>query len=315
MLNLAIVVPCFNEEEALPETNAQLITFLNTLINERKISRFSKIYYVDDGSFDNTWKTIKELTSLNNEQISGLKLSSNYGHQNALIAGLFNSNEDIVITLDADLQDDIEIIRDMIDKNLEGFDIVYGVRNKRDTDSFFKRVSAHLFYSLMNILGTKVIKNHADFRLLNRKCIEHLKRFREVSLFLRGVIPLIGLKSTNVYYSRKIRNQGKSKYPLKKMLNFAIDGITSFSIVPLRIVTLTGLIIFLISFIMSLYVLLLWFFTDKALPGWSSIVLPMYFLGGIQVLFLGVIGEYLGKIYQEVKDRPRFIIEKMTPKL
>ena len=314
MLNLGIIVPCLNEEEALPETNKQLVNMLNSLNNSGKISLSSKIYYVDDGSSDHTWKIIEELSSSDSNQIIGLKLSRNYGHQNALIAGLFNADGDAFITLDADLQDNVKTIEKMIDKYLEGFDIVYGVRDNRDTDSLFKRLSASLFYSLMNTLGTKVIKNHADFRLLSRKSVKHLKNFREVSLFLRGIIPLIGLKSATVYYSRNKRHKGKSKYPLAKMLNFAVNGITSVSVAPLRLVTLIGLIIFLISVIMSLYVLALWFFTSNALPGWSSIVLPMYLLGGIQVLFLGIIGEYLGKIYEEVKDRPRYIIEKHSPK-
>ena len=315
MLNLGIVVPCLNEEEALPQTNKKLISMLNDLVSSGKISPLSQIYYIDDGSSDNTWEIIENLSTSNNNQIRGLKLSRNFGHQNALIAGLFNADGDALISLDADLQDDIKAVETMIDKYLEGFDIVYGVRSKRNTDSTFKRVSANLFYSLMDILGTKIIKNHADFRLLSRKSIEQLKNFREVSLFLRGIVPLIGSNATIVYYNRDSRYKGKSKYSLKKMLNFAIDGITSFSVAPLRVVTLTGLIIFLISVVMSFYVLFLWFFTGRTLPGWSSIVLPMYFLGGIQVLFLGIMGEYLGKIYQEVKNRPRFIIEKHSPKL
>ena len=314
MINLSIIVPCFNEEDALPETNKKLNGILEKLINSNKILSSSKIYYVDDGSLDNSWTLITNMTEAN-KNINGIKLSRNFGHQNALIAGLFNAEGDAFITLDADLQDDEETIELMLDKFSEGFDIVYGARSKREADSPFKRITANLFYYLMNILGTKIIKNHADYRLLSRESVEHLKKFREVGLFLRGIVPLIGLKSTIVYYERKTRKKGKSKYPFKKMLNFAVDGITSFSVAPLRLVTLTGLIIFLISFLMGFYVLFLWFFTDKSLPGWSSIVLPMYFLGGIQVLFLGVIGEYLGKIYQEVKDRPRYIIEKITPKL
>jgi len=313
MLNIGIIVPCFNEEEVLTETNRRLIDIINNLSYLQKISSNSKIYYVDDGSSDNTWELIESLCVNNRNQISGIKLSRNYGHQNAIIAGLFNAHGDALITLDADLQDDVETIEAMVDKHLSGFDIVYGVRSKRDTDSLFKRLSASLFYSFMQVLGTKVIKNHADFRLLSRQSVDHLRNFREVSLFLRGIVPLIGLKSSIVYYSRDKRYLGKSKYPLKKMLNFAVDGITSFSIAPLRLVSLIGLIIFTISVIMSAYVFFLWLFTNSALPGWSSIVLPMYLLGGIQVLFLGVIGEYLGKIYEEVKDRPRFIIEKKLP--
>jgi len=313
VLNLGIIVPCFNEEEALPETNNRLIEIINNLSRLRKISPSSKIYYIDDGSTDNTWSLIESLSVSNSNNISGIKLSRNFGHQNALIAGLFNAEGDALITLDADLQDDVNTIEKMIDEHLNGFDVVYGVRNKRETDTIFKLLSANLFYSIMKILGTKVIKNHADYRLLSRSSINSLKKFREVSLFLRGIIPLIGLNSTIVYYSRNKRLQGKSKYPIKKMINFAVDAITSFSIVPLRIVTFVGLIIFALSVIMSIYVFFLWLFTNRALPGWSSIVLPMYLLGGIQVLFLGIIGEYLGKIYNEVKDRPRFIIEKQTP--
>ena len=313
MLNLGIIVPCFNEEETLTETNKRLIEIINNLIHLRKISSNSKIYYVDDGSSDTTWKIIESLSISNNKHISGIKLSRNFGHQNALIAGLFSAQGDALISLDADLQDDVNTIEAMIDEHLNGFDIVYGVRSERTTDSLFKRLSASLFYSFMQALGTKVIKNHADFRLLSRESVDYLKNFREVSLFLRGIVPLIGLKSTIVYYSRDKRYLGKSKYPLKKMLNFAVDGITSFSIAPLRLVSLIGLFIFTISIIMSAYVFFLWLFTNSALPGWASIVLPMYLLGGIQVLFLGIIGEYLGKIYEEVKDRPRFIIEKQLP--
>ena len=312
MLKLGIIVPCYNEEEVLPETNKQLIEIINSLIQLGKISSSSRVYYVDDGSTDGTWRLIESLSIANSNHIAGIKLSRNYGHQNALIAGLFSVEEDALITIDADLQDDVNAIESMVNKHLEGFDIVYGVRNKRKNDTIFKRITANLFYSLMQTLGAKIVKNHADFRLLSRNSINSLKKFREVSLFLRGIVPLIGLNSTTVYYSRDKRLLGQSKYPTRKMLNFAVKGITSFSIVPLRVVTITGLLIFILSLIMSAYVLLLWLFTDKALPGWSSIVLPMYLLGGIQVLFLGILGEYLGKVYEGVKNRPRFIIEKRT---
>lgn len=312
MINLSIIIPCFNEEDALPETNRKLIEIVDKLIKKNKISLNSKIYYIDDGSSDNSWPLIVSMSEKNNK-INGIKLSRNFGHQNALIAGLFNAEGDAFITLDADLQDDVETIEKMIDQFSSGFDIVYGVRNKRELDSSFKRISANLFYLLMKILGTEVIKNHADFRLLSKTSVDSLRQFREVGLFLRGIVPLIGSNSSVVYYKRKKRASGASKYPFKKMLNLAIDGITSFSVAPLRLVTITGLIIFVISISMSIYVFFLWLLTDEALPGWSSIVLPMYLLGGIQVLFLGIIGEYLGKIYKEVKDRPRFIVEKKFP--
>ena len=312
MFKLGIIVPCYNEEEVLPETNKRLIEIINSLIQLGKISSSSRIYYVDDGSTDGTWSLIESLSIADSAHIAGIKLSRNYGHQNALIAGLFSAEEDALITIDADLQDDVNAIESMVDKHLAGFDIVYGVRNKRKTDTIFKRLTANLFYSLMQMLGAKVVKNHADFRLLSRNSINSLKKFREASLFLRGIVPLIGLNSTTVYYSRDKRLLGQSKYPMRKMLNFAVKGITSFSIVPLRVVTITGFLIFIISLIMSAYVMWLWLFTNNALPGWSSIVLPMYFLGGIQVLFIGIVGEYLGKVYEEVKNRPRYIIEKHT---
>ncbi len=312
MLKLGIIVPCYNEEEALPETNRRLIEVINNLVRLGKITTDSMIFYVDDGSTDGTWQLIESLIIVNSLHISGIKLSRNYGHQNAIIAGLFSAAGDALITIDADLQDDVNAIEAMIDKYLAGSEIVYGVRNNRESDSVFKRLTASIFYSVMKILGAEVVKNHADFRLLSRNAINSLQEFREVSLFLRGIVPLIGLSSATVHYSRDRRLLGQSKYPLRKMLNFAVDGITSFSIVPLRIVTITGLFIFILSLIMSTYVMFLWLFTDDALPGWSSIVLPMYLLGGVQVLFLGIFGEYLGKIYGEVKDRPRYIIEKRT---
>lgn len=314
MLKLGIIVPCYNEEEALPETNRRLIEVINNLVRLGKITTDSMIFYVDDGSSDGTWQLIESLSIVNSLHISGIKLSRNYGHQNAIVAGLFSAAGDALITIDADLQDDVNAIEAMIDKYLAGSEIVYGVRNNRESDSVFKRLTASIFYSVMEILGAEVVKNHADFRLLSRNAINSLQEFREVSLFLRGIVPLIGLSSATVHYSRDRRLLGQSKYPLRKMLNFAVDGITSFSIVPLRIVTITGLFIFILSLIMSTYVMFLWLFTDDALPGWSSIVLPMYLLGGVQVLFLGIFGEYLGKIYGEVKDRPRYIIEKRTIK-
>jgi polyisoprenyl-phosphate glycosyltransferase len=314
VLKLGIIVPCYNEEEALPETNRRLIEVINNLVRLGKITTDSMIFYVDDGSSDGTWQLIESLSIVNSLHISGIKLSRNYGHQNAIVAGLFSAAGDALITIDADLQDDVNAIEAMIDKYLAGSEIVYGVRNNRESDSVFKRLTASIFYSVMEILGAEVVKNHADFRLLSRNAINSLQEFREVSLFLRGIVPLIGLSSATVHYSRDRRLLGQSKYPLRKMLNFAVDGITSFSIVPLRIVTITGLFIFILSLIMSTYVMFLWLFTDDALPGWSSIVLPMYLLGGVQVLFLGIFGEYLGKIYGEVKDRPRYIIEKRTIK-
>lgn len=311
-MKLAIVSPCFNEEEVLPETVKQLDKLLENLIATNKISSDSRIYFIDDGSRDETWSLI-EKASESNPHIIGIKLARNVGHQNALLAGLFLAQGDAVVSIDADLQDDISVIEEMVAKWNEGYQIVYGVRKERKTDTVFKRKTAELFYTTMKKLGADVIHNHADYRLMSRNAIEALKKFREVNLFLRGMVPLIGLKQTCVYYARNERFAGESKYPLRKMLAFAWQGITSFSIMPLRIISYMGFVVFLGTLILSLWVFIAKTIGNQAVPGWASTVLPIYLLGGIQIFCIGIIGEYLGKIYSETKARPRYVIEKISP--
>ena len=308
---IAIVVPCYNEEEVLPETRRRMGGLLDDLITKKQISEDSAITFVDDGSRDKTWQMIEVFTH-ETRRICGIKLSRNRGHQNALLAGLFTAEGDAVISIDADLQDDIEAIREMIQKFREGADIVFGVRKRRTTDTFFKRATARLFYRLMNSLGAESIPDHADYRLMSRRAIESLKQYREVNLYLRGIIPLIGFRSEIVYYDRAQRLAGESKYPLRKMISLALTAITSFSIVPLRLITFPGFVVFAISLLVSLWVVWTRFFSHAAVPGWASIVLPMYFLSGIQILSIGIIGEYLGKAYAETKARPRYFIEKVA---
>lgn len=310
-MELCIVVPCYNEEEVLSESAKQMSAKLEQLITENKISKNSKVVFVDDGSKDRTWEIIEQL-SAQSELIEGLKLARNRGHQNALLAGLLTVKGDALISIDADLQDDLNAIDAMVDAYLDGADVVYGVRNCRETDTWFKRTTAQFFYSLMSKLGVDSVYNHADYRLMSRRAIEGLKEFEEVNLFLRGLVPLIGYKSTTVEYKRNERFAGESKYPLKKMLSFALDGITSFSIAPLRLISTIGFITFFISLLLAGWAITVKVFFDSAVPGWTSTVLPLTILAGIQILCTGVIGEYLGKIYNEVKKRPRFIIEKNT---
>jgi polyisoprenyl-phosphate glycosyltransferase len=293
----------------LPETSSRMTAVLQRLIADGKISTDSQIYFVDDGSRDSTWQCIKQLAR-ENGHISGIKLSRNRGHQNALIAGLFHAEGDALISIDADLQDDINAISAMVDKFVAGSEVVYGVRKRRDTDRAFKRVTAIAFYRLLSALGAESLPNHADYRLMSRRAIECLKQFREINLYLRGMIPLIGFGSDIVYYERVSRFAGESKYPLNKMIGLALDAITSFSVVPLRLIALAGFAVFFVSMLVTIWVLWAKFFTDQTVPGWASIVLPMYFLGGIQIFCLGVIGEYLGKLYSEIKSRPRFFIEE-----
>ena len=309
-MNIGVIVPCYNEEAVLGETAARLTALLNQLIKKEKISKMSKIWFIDDGSNDRTWHIIERL-SASNGYISGIKLSRNVGHQNALLAGLSTVDGDAIASVDADLQDDIVCIEKMIDEWRGGAEIVYGVRKKRSTDTVFKRLTALTFYQLMRWMGVEIVFNHADFRLMSRRAIECLKEFREINLFIRGIVPLIGFKSSVVYYERNKRFAGESKYPLKKMLAFAFDGITSFSVVPLRMITFIGFLLFTVSTLMSGWVIIIKWFGERAVPGWASTVLPMYFIGGIQILCIGIIGEYLGKIYTEVKNRPRYIIEKI----
>jgi glycosyltransferase involved in cell wall biosynthesis len=309
---LDIVVPCYNEEEALPETHRQLAVVLDGIRRSNRISPSSKICYVDDGSQDRTWNLIKELCS-REAGVVGIRLSRNFGHQAALLAGLMTARGDAVVSVDADLQDDISVIPQMVDEFLAGHEVVYGVRRQRSTDTAFKRNSALLYYSLLKRLGVEIIHNHADYRLLGRRAIEALKEFTEVNLFLRGIVPLIGFNSTMVYYDRKERHAGVSKYNLRKMLRLAFDGITSFSAAPLRWVSFLGVLIFVASLGMAAWVLGIRIFTLRAVPGWASSVIPIYFLGGIQLLCLGVIGEYVAKGYIESKRRPRFLICETTP--
>lgn len=309
MFQLSIVVPCYNEEDVLVYTNEQLMALLNRLMVLRKINETSCVYYVDDGSMDRTWQIIDKFTQENNN-VGGLKLSRNRGHQYALLAGLLTVPGDVLVSMDADLQDDIGAIEKMIDAHAGGHDIVYGVRDDRSSDTFFKRRSAEYFYRVMSFLGVDMIHNHADYRLMSRRAIDALHCYREVNLFLRGIIPLVGFESSIVYYKRSERIAGESKYSLRRMLSLAWEGITSMSVVPLRMVTAMGAFVFIFTVLMSLFVVATRLFTNKALPGWASIVLPIYLLGGIQILCIGILGEYLGKIYKEVKSRPRFIIEK-----
>lgn len=309
-IKLYMVIPCYNEEAVLAETSRRMLDVFGRMQKENLISHDSRIVFVDDGSRDNTWNMIDELVQ-KNETIRGIKLSRNCGHQNALMAGLMTVKEecDCAISIDADLQDDIEIIPDMVKKFREGCDIVYGVRNSRKTDTFFKRSTAQAFYRLMVSMGVGIVPDHADYRLMSRRALESLSQFSEVNLFLRAMVPLCGYKSDKVYYERHERFAGESKYPLKKMLAFAMDGITSFSITPIRLISSLGAVICVISLIIFIYTIYTKFF-GRTEAGWTSLMASIWFLGGVQLLSVGLIGEYIGKIYREVKHRPRFIIEK-----
>ncbi|WP_052646778.1 glycosyltransferase family 2 protein [Paenibacillus terrae] len=306
---LTLVIPCFNEEEVLPETISRLTVILEELVECQLISKHSKMLFVDDGSRDKTWEIIASYNQ-NNPFVSGLKLAKNAGHQNALLSGLMEAKEtsDCVISVDADLQDDLNAIREFIIKFNEGYDIVYGVRESRSTDTFFKRSTAQGFYRVMSKMGVNIVYNHADYRLMSKRVLQELSNFKEVNLFLRGLVPLIGYKSTEVYYDRHERFAGESKYPLKKMLAFAFDGITSFSITPIRLISAVGFSMFGISLLITVYTII-----SKLLGttvwGWSSLMLSIWFIGGLQLVALGLIGEYIGKIYKEVKQRPKYIIE------
>ncbi|WP_262397625.1 glycosyltransferase family 2 protein [Zongyangia hominis] len=304
-----IVVPCYNEQEVLHETAKRLTAKLQDLISRQKIASDSRMLFVNDGSRDATWEIIEELCQ-DNGLVCGIKLSRNRGHQNALLAGLMTAKElcDCAISMDADLQDDIEAVDKFLEQYAAGCDVVYGVRSKRDTDTFFKRNSARGFYKFMKALGVDIVEDHADYRLLSRRALEGLSEFDEVNLFLRGIVPLIGFKSGTVTYERHERFAGESKYPLKKMLAFAFDGITSFSVKPIRLITTLGFVIFFVSILVLLYSLIVWLL-GKTVTGWTTLAASIWLIGGIQLLCLGVIGEYIGKIYGEVKHRPRFIIE------
>ncbi|MBQ9255293.1 MAG: glycosyltransferase family 2 protein [Bacteroidales bacterium] len=307
---LYIVVPCYNEKEVLRETAKRLKEKIYTLSDKNLISKESKILFVNDGSKDNTWEIIKSLHE-EDKVFSGVCLSKNRGHQNALLAGLMTAKDyaDVVISMDADLQDDINAVDDMIEKYSEGFDIVYGVRSSRKTDTFFKRNTALLFYKMMNLLGAETVYNHADYRLMTKRALEGLAEFEEVNLFLRGLVPMIGYKTTTVEYERAERFAGESKYPFKKMLAFAIDGITSLSIKPITLITRLGLFISCISLFALIYTLIKYFLNQTVL-GWSSLMASVWLLGGLQLFAIGIIGEYIGKIYKETKRRPRYIISE-----
>jgi len=310
MSKLAIVVPCFNEEEILEDTVKQLSVVLSDLIIKKKIASDSFMLLVDDGSRDKTWDLI-EAAHFTSKYVKGLKLAGNVGHQNALLAGLLKAKEtaDITISIDADLQDDIAVIEQMVDLSDSGCDIVYGVRSGRQTDSFFKRTTAQGFYKFQRLMGVKSVYNHADFRLMSRRAVESLEQFKERNLFLRGLVPSIGYKSDCVYYERKDRMAGESKYPLKKMLSFAFDGITSFSTKPMTFIMATGVSMIIFAFIMAIYSLFR-HHNGNVVTGWTSLWLALWFIGGIVTFSIGVVGEYIGKIYLEVKERPRYIIEK-----
>jgi glycosyltransferase involved in cell wall biosynthesis len=303
---LYLVVPCYNEEEVLPETARRLEEALTGLMEAGKCSPDSRILFVNDGSRDRTWSLIEQLHETQ-PHVCGLRLSRNRGHQNALLAGLMAAKElaDCVISLDADLQDDISVLGEFLDKYHDGCDVVYGVRKNRDTDTSFKRITAQGFYRFMQLMGVDVVYNHADYRLMSRRALEGLAEYQEVNLFLRGIVPLIGYRSDYVYYDRHERFAGESKYPLKKMLSFAVEGITSFSVRPLRIISTVGIIIALLSGFGLLYALISKL-CGWAVPGWTAIVSSIWLLGGIQLFCLGVVGIYIGKIYNEVKGRPRF---------
>lgn len=307
---LTIVVPCYNEEEVLPETKVRLLALLDDMIKAEKISEDSRILFVNDGSKDITWSLIEEYHK-EDKRITGLKLAKNAGHQNALFAGLMKAKEDsdILVSVDADLQDDINVIKEMVDKYHEGNDIVYGVRKERKTDTFFKRTTALAFYKVMDFMGANTIYNHADFRLMSKRAVEHLAEFDERNLFLRGMVPLIGYQTAEVYYDRTERFAGESKYPLKKMIALAIDGITSFSVKPMTMISGVGITFVFISILAAIYSLIS-FFTGNVVPGWTSLILSVWFLGGMILLSIGIVGQYIGKIYIEVKHRPRYNIEK-----
>ena len=310
---LYIVVPCYKEQEVLPETSRRLREKMRQLMDEGKISRRSRVMFVNDGSSDNTWAIISELHEKEPEMFSGVNLSRNRGHQNALLAGLLTAvnDADMIVSMDADLQDDINAVDEMVDDYHKGYDVVYGVRSKRETDTFFKRFTAESFYKILNAMGAEVVFNHADYRLMSARVLHEFANFKEVNLFLRGMVPLVGFKSTSVAYERHERIAGESHYPLSKMLSLAFDGITSLSVKPIRFITGFGVIVALISFIG-----VIWAIVEALLgatvSGWASMTSIICFVSGVQLICLGVIGEYIGKIYMETKRRPRYIISDRT---
>ena len=310
MTKLYLAIPCYNEEEVLRDSAEKLNNKYNEMMAEGKISPDSKIVFIDDGSKDKTWSTISELHK-ENPVFQGIKLTRNRGHQNALLCGLMTLKDkaDAVISIDADLQDDINVFDEMVEKYENGCDVVYGVRSKRATDTFFKRFTAEAFYKILNKMGAKVIFNHADFRLMSKRALEAFSMYKETNIFLRGMVPLVGYKSDVVKYERAERLAGESKYPLKKMLALAWEGITSLSIQPIRMITWLGAIIFAISLVIIVYSLVR-FLIGATVSGWASTLCSIWALGGLQLLAIGVIGEYIGKIYLETKRRPRYIVEE-----
>lgn len=309
MNKLCIVVPCYNEEQALPYTNAELTKIVDRLVQSQKIDKTSFILYVDDGSRDSTWTMIENFRTQFSD-VFGLKLARNTGHQNALTAGLLTAMNyaDMVISIDADLQDDVSVMEEMVDKYLQGNDIVYGVRKRRDTDTLFKKFSALSFYRLMQLMKINIVYNHADYRLMSKRALEQFSLYKERNLFLRGIVPLIGYPSVTVKYDRKSRVAGKSKYSLSKMFSMAFEGITSFSIQPIRMITDLGMIIVLCSICAAIYAFYS-YLTKSVVAGWTSTILSIWFIGGVQLISVGLIGTYVGKIYVEVKERPRYAIE------
>ena len=312
MDRLAIVVPCYNEEEVLKIASKALREVLDDLIQKEKIANDSFILFVNDGSKDRTWELIEEEHAAYPVQVKGVKLAGNVGHQFALTAGLITAKDmsDVTVSIDADLQDDVKVIEEMIDKFHAGNDIVYGVRSERKTDTFFKRVTAQGFYKVMAMMGVKTVYNHADFRLMSKRAVEQFSNYKETNLFLRGMVPLIGYQTDCVYYERKERVAGESKYPLKKMLALAFNGITSFSIKPISMITGLGSVI-IFGCVLAVVYALISYFTGNVVEGWTSLIISIWFLGGVQLLAIGLVGQYIGKIYIEVKQRPRYNIEKV----
>ena len=307
---LYIVIPCYNEEEVLCETAKRLTDKLHRMISDQVVSDQSRMVFVDDGSKDRTWELIRELHA-SNPLVLGIKSSRNRGHQNTLLAGLFTVKDDcdMAVSMDADLQDDIEVLDQFVKKYEEGCEIVYGVRSARKTDTFFKKFTAESFYKLMSHMGVDIVYNHADYRLMSKRAIKELENYKEVNLFLRGIVPMVGFKSGIVEYERHERFAGKSKYPLKKMLAFAMDGITSLSIRPIRFITGLGVTLFLVSIVLLIYYII-GYFAGNTIEGWATLVVSIWGIGGLELLAIGVIGEYIGKIYLETKERPRYIVEE-----
>jgi glycosyltransferase involved in cell wall biosynthesis len=309
---MAIVVPCLNEQDVLPEAVKRLVGLLDRLTGSGEIHRRSRVWFVDDGSSDRTWSIISDASVVPDSTVCGIKLSRNRGHQIALLAGLMNAKGDVLVTIDADLQDDLEAIPRMLEEYRNGADIVYGVRASRNADTLFKRLTAEGYYRLLDWLDVEVVFNHADFRLMSRRAVEALRQFPESNVFLRGMIPHLGFRSSRVEYTRGERFAGESKYPVGKMVALAWQGVTSFSTAPLRVITALGLAVSALSLAMALWAIFVRFFTDLAIPGWASIVIPIFLISGVQLLSLGVIGEYLAKIFLETKRRPLYLVDEVV---